>query len=192
MVAAVPTAGVTVLGAGRHPLGPPSDRRPRNSDVRECAPPVTRDERRVPEILVVCTGNLCRSPLAAAVLEHELGRRGTTATITSAGTAAPFGAQPDSRLLRVATDLGFDLAGHRSRPVERSDTQRSDLILVMAGEHIEALKRSDPSVVPKTVTVRSAAWRAGVLRGQRLSFPEWARRLATRPPHAEDAAPGSR
>ena len=69
-----------------------------------------------PRILVVCTGNLCRSPLVEALLRRELAAEGIDAEVSSAGLAAPLGASPDRRLRRVAGDLGVDVDDHRSRP----------------------------------------------------------------------------
>ena len=78
----------------------------------------------------MCTGNLCRSPLAAALLERELADAGIEADVESAGTAAPFRRPPDRRLLRVADELGLDLSGHRSEMLtagaDRAGRPRAD------------------------------------------------------------------
>ena len=70
-----------------------------------------------PRILVVCTGNLCRSPLVEALLRRELAAEDIAAEVSSAGLAAPPAARPDRRLRRVAGELGVDVDDHRSRPV---------------------------------------------------------------------------
>jgi len=60
--------------------------------------------RTQPSVLVVCTGNLCRSPLAEALLRRRLQEAGLDADVASAGTAAPPDATPDPKLQRVATE----------------------------------------------------------------------------------------
>ena len=87
-----------------------------------------------PRILVMCTGNLCRSPLVEVLLDRDLAAEGLEADVSSAGLAAPPGATPDRHLRRVAGDLGVDVDGHRSRPASVGDLRAADLILTMTNE----------------------------------------------------------
>ncbi|MBA3309260.1 MAG: hypothetical protein M3501_11515 [Actinomycetota bacterium] len=135
----------------------------------------------VPLILVVCTGNLCRSPLAAALLERELDERGLPATVESAGTAAPLGASPDRKVLRAAGDLDLDLSAHRAGSITTDEIGRSSLILCMTGEHVAEVVALDPDAAKRTATLRAAALRASSRRGERPSFDEWAQMLAWTP-----------
>ncbi len=135
-----------------------------------------------PHVLVVCTGNLCRSPIAAALLERRLDDRGLEATVSSAGTAAPQGASPDRRMLRAAGEFDVDLSKHRAGPLTNDDTTRSALILCMTGEQVVDVTTFDPSAASKTTTLRAAALRASSRRGDRTRFVEWAQALAWSPP----------
>lgn len=104
------------------------------------------DERSVVRVLFVCTGNTCRSPLAAAALVSEMAGdlAGDPARleILSAGTSAGEG-QPVSRgSLEVAAQSGIDLSGHRARRATPALARSADLVLVMEPLHrvaIEAL-----------------------------------------------------
>jgi protein-tyrosine phosphatase len=126
-----------------------------------------------PLVLIVCTGNLCRSPLVEALLRGALTDGGIGAEVVSAGIGAPTGAQPERRLLRVAGELGLDLADHRSTPLSRQHLRDADLILTMTGEHAAVVGAVDPEAARRTVTLRTAAWRAQVLGGRPTAFAEW-------------------
>ena len=142
-----------------------------------------------PRILIMCTGNLCRSPLAEVLLRRELAAEHVPAQVSSAGLAAPLGASPDRRLRRVAGDLGIDVDDHRSRPASVSDIRAADLILTMTNEQTAQVLTLDPSARGRVVTMRAAAWRAGVVGGQAMPFAEWVRRLAGDPTTSEAARP---
>lgn len=87
-------------------------------------------------ILLVCTGNICRSPLAAALLERSLATRGLTGiTVSSAGTGAWDGAPASEGAYLVGLERGLDLSGHRARLLSRELVEASDLIFTMARHH---------------------------------------------------------
>lgn len=136
----------------------------------------------VPRILVVCTGNLCRSPLVEALLRRELAAAGVDADVSSAGLGAPPSMCPDRRLRRVANELGVDVDEHRSRLVSSDDVRRSDLVLTMTSEQSEQVGVLDPSAADRVVTLRAAAWKARIVGGRPAPFSEWVRRLAGEPP----------
>ena len=83
------------------------------------------------QLLVVCHGNMCRSPLAAALLTARL--PADTWHVFSAGTHAVEGQPVAGRTLKVATEFGIDLLTHRSRLLERDQVRYSGLILTMSG-----------------------------------------------------------
>lgn len=86
-------------------------------------------------VLVVCSGNICRSPYAAAALERELASRGVHGVdIASAGF---FGPERPAHDLAIAIGIqrGLDLRFHRSKVVSRTDAQGFDLAFVMTQEH---------------------------------------------------------
>jgi len=86
----------------------------------------------VPERLVlVCTGNTCRSPLAAAIAERHLRQAGLKVAVTSAGLRANPGDAAAADGQRVAVDLGLDLSCHRSQRVEDLVPAPGDLWVAM-------------------------------------------------------------
>lgn len=91
-------------------------------------------------ILFVCTGNTCRSPMAEAIARAALARRGWThVAVASAGVAAGPGGRAAEPARRVAAERGLDLEAHRSRPLLPERIEWADLILVMTPVHLEAL-----------------------------------------------------
>jgi protein-tyrosine phosphatase len=91
-------------------------------------------------ILVLCTGNICRSPIAEAVLRERIsgqGKPGDAPTIGSAGTAALVGYPADPLAVEVAAKFGFDLSLHRGRQALPSLLTMADLVLVMTRDHAD-------------------------------------------------------
>jgi protein-tyrosine phosphatase len=101
----------------------------------------------MPSILFVCTGNQYRSPLAAAAfLKHvELDKNAAAWTVNSAGTWTSSGLPPLPDALRVARDLGLNLADHKTSALEAHALAGSDLVLVMEQGHKEAILSEFPS-----------------------------------------------
>ena len=84
------------------------------------------------KVLMVCLGNICRSPLADGLLRHKVKRDGIVATVDSAGTANyHVGGPPDERMTETAMNNGIDLSSLRARQFGVSDFDRFDLIYVM-------------------------------------------------------------
>ncbi|MEN8374702.1 MAG: Sua5/YciO/YrdC/YwlC family protein [Gemmatimonadota bacterium] len=102
-----------------------------------------RDEERAGttfNLLFVCTGNTCRSPMAEGVTRALLAERGWgPVAVTSAGVAAAVGAPASAGALRVAAGQGIDLADHRARQLSRERVHWADLILAMGPAHVEAV-----------------------------------------------------
>src|SRR5467141_1696670 len=94
------------------------------------------EEPNTKRILLVCTGNICRSPLAAALLERALNERGLDAiAVSSAGTGAWDGAPASEGAYLVGLERGLDLSGHRAQLLTREMVDEADLILTMARHH---------------------------------------------------------
>src|SRR5712664_4210391 len=90
----------------------------------------------IQNILLVCTGNICRSPLAEALLRRTLEQRGVDGvSVTSAGTGAWDGAPASEGAYLVGLERGLDLSGHRARLLTRELVEQADLILTMARHH---------------------------------------------------------
>ncbi len=84
------------------------------------------------KILMVCLGNICRSPLAHGIMEHLVKQKGLNWEIDSAGTGSwHIGHQPDRRSIAVAKANGIDITNQRARQFSSADFDDFDLILVM-------------------------------------------------------------
>jgi protein-tyrosine phosphatase len=90
-------------------------------------------------ILVICTGNICRSPISEGLLRSALQRRfGASApVVSSAGTSGleGSGAMPES--VHAASELGIDIGGHVARRLTPALASEADLLLCMARDHRE-------------------------------------------------------
>jgi protein-tyrosine phosphatase len=99
-------------------------------------------------ILVVCMGNICRSPMASAVLQHEVARRGLAqaVAIDSAGTYAGHqGEKADRRAIAVASAAGYEqIHAERARRVKTQDFEQFDLILAMDRDNLMNLRHECP------------------------------------------------
>ena len=91
-------------------------------------------------VLFVCTGNTCRSPLAAGALLHELGPDAPSVGVASAGTATREGDPASERAVAIARRDGIELGGHRSRRATPELVRGADLVLVMEGPHLAAVR----------------------------------------------------
>src|SRR6266550_3612484 len=89
----------------------------------------------IQRVLFVCTGNICRSPLAASLLERALKERSLEVEVTSAGTGAWDGAPASEGAYLVGLERGLDLSGHRARLLTRELVEGADLVLTMARHH---------------------------------------------------------
>jgi len=86
-------------------------------------------------VLIVCTGNTCRSPMAAAALRRTLGPEAERVIVESAGTSAGEGHAASDPSIRIAAASGVDLSEHRSRRVTSELLRAADLVLVMEPAH---------------------------------------------------------
>lgn len=90
------------------------------------------------KILLVCTGNTCRSPLAEVMLRRALKEEGVAGVeVASAGTGAWIDEPASEGSYLVALERGLDLAMHRARLLDRELVQQSDLILTLARGHLK-------------------------------------------------------
>jgi len=94
-------------------------------------------------VLVVCTGNVCRSPIAEGLLRAAFAERmGDDAPeVASAGTMGWTGSGADPNSVEAAAERGVDISSHRAREVSDEDVARADVVVAMAPEHARAFAR---------------------------------------------------
>lgn len=91
-------------------------------------------------ILIVCTANICRSPVVAALLSQRLHQHGYSDwVVESAGTWATLSRSAARYSIQLMEKQGIDLSRHRARMIDAPLIARSDLVLCMELGHVEAL-----------------------------------------------------
>ena len=100
------------------------------------------------KILVVCIGNICRSPTVEALLKSRLAHRGID--VSSAGLGALVDKPMDSTALEVLREHGGDHPAHKGRQLTREMLQQADIVLTMEKRHVESIARMAPEVRGKT------------------------------------------
>lgn len=97
-------------------------------------------------ILLVCTGNLCRSPMALGLLRQRLADKGLDSRyqVRSAGVWAVDGRPASENAVAVLAERGIDISDHIAHTLTAADMAESDLILVMSREHADLLKTTWP------------------------------------------------
>jgi protein-tyrosine-phosphatase len=96
------------------------------------------------KILFICTGNTCRSPMAAALFRHRAGDMGWEAL--SAGTFAILGSPASENSVTAMKELGIDISNHRSQPLTAELARRVDLIIPMTAAHRAQIVGAFPDV----------------------------------------------
>lgn len=100
------------------------------------------------DILVICTGNRCRSPMAEVLLRRAL----PAASVSSVGLLAP-GHEASGGSVRAMAARGLDLAAHRSRRLEAVAVRSADLVLGMARQHVREAVVLAPEAFPRAFTL---------------------------------------
>ena len=112
------------------------------------------------KILMVCLGNICRSPLAEGIMNEKFRSYGIQAAADSAGTAAyHVGEPPDERSREVAAKYGIDISGQRARQFQVSDFDNFDKIYAMDSQNlsnIAALARDDSDLAKVDMILNEA------------------------------------
>jgi protein-tyrosine phosphatase len=94
------------------------------------------------KILMVCLGNICRSPLAEGILQDKAWKAGLPWSVESAGTNGFHDGEPPHRLsIKVARQNGIEISGQRSRTFVPEDFHRYDKIYVMASDVLDEVFR---------------------------------------------------
>jgi RpiB/LacA/LacB family sugar-phosphate isomerase len=104
-------------------------------------------------ILFICTGNVCRSPMAEAMFRHAVRGRGEF-RIFSAGLGAVDGQPPTPHSVRAMRELGVDISAQRSRMLTADLVRSADIILGMTHSHVDTIALLYPAAAEKTFLLR--------------------------------------
>jgi len=128
-------------------------------------------------VVFLCTANLCRSPMAAALLEDRLERRGIEIEVVSAGLLEAD--RPASEgSVRALHWRGLDLGDHRSRRVGRDLISSSTLVLGMEHRHVQEAVLLEPSAWPRSFSLREFVRRASAVGPRRREpLEQWIGRV---------------
>lgn len=114
-------------------------------------------------ILLVCTGNTCRSSMAKGILEALLQQEGLdhTVAVDSAGTSVLYPEQAHPNAVEAVREWGIDLAGHLAKQVDEYLIANADLVLTMTSGQKELLQRMYPGYAHKITTLKEQAQVSG-------------------------------
>ncbi|MGI5824366.1 MAG: low molecular weight protein arginine phosphatase [Bacillota bacterium] len=122
---------------------------------------IERNCQNVERLLIVCTGNTCRSPMAAALARKYM----PWAEVISAGTATVAGLPASIGAMDAMQQMGLSIDDHASRPVNQYLLEEADLILTMTEEHKKAILNFMPETADKVFTL-------GEFAGTAVSIPD--------------------
>lgn len=101
------------------------------------------------KVLFVCTGNSCRSPMAAALFQKMANNQGLDVEVKSCGTATLSGLSASKPAIEVLRREGIDISGHKAVPVNPPLLDWADVILVMEERHRQQIVEDYPQVEKK-------------------------------------------
>lgn len=119
----------------------------------------------MPAILIVCTANICRSPVAEALLQNKLDALEPGWRVSSAGTLGVEGWPPAAASAAMTAIRGIDITGHLSTAISVELLIESDLVLCMEKAHVDYLVQLHPPAEPKIL-------RLAEMSGQERDIPD--------------------
>jgi protein-tyrosine-phosphatase len=97
------------------------------------------------KVLFVCSGNICRSPMAAEYMRERAAQSGLShVVVDSAGTLGIENAPASGEAIATLREIGLDIADHLSRGLRADDLRTADLVLVMSGRHLVEMESLAP------------------------------------------------
>jgi protein-tyrosine-phosphatase len=107
-------------------------------------------------VLFVCSGNICRSPMAAEYMRHRAVHDGLShLVVDSAGTLGIHGAPASPEAVLALHEIGLDLRGHRSKGIGPADLHSADLVIAMCRGHLVELSARFPGAQPHAHVLRA-------------------------------------
>jgi protein-tyrosine-phosphatase len=107
-------------------------------------------------LLFVCSGNICRSPMAAEYAAQRVAQCGLShIVVDSAGTLGINGAPASKEAVLAMEEKGYDLSEHRSRGLRRADIRASEMVLVMDHRHLDEIEHRFYSPGAKILLLRA-------------------------------------
>lgn len=110
--------------------------------------------KRLKLAVIVCTGNVCRSPIAEYMLRQRIGVESGW-EISSAGVAAIKGSPASEMAIRVMKERGIDISAHRSRPFDAEIASKAAVIFVMTRDQQKEIVSRYPSTAEKVFLLKS-------------------------------------
>jgi protein-tyrosine phosphatase len=105
-------------------------------------------------LVFVCTGNICRSPMAEYLARHRL-KGNPNWDVQSAGLAAGAGSPASRPGIEAMQDFGIDMSAHRSQPLTQALIDEAKLLVVMTAAHRNAIVSHDPTAADKVYLLKS-------------------------------------
>jgi protein-tyrosine phosphatase len=121
-------------------------------------------------IVVLCTANVCRSPMTAALLARRLAALGATMPVRSAGMISG-GDPPHPEVISVMASYGIQIASHRSRIVCAADLASASLVLAMARDNLRYAAITEPRAWPRAFTLKELVRRGEQIGPRPLGEP---------------------
>lgn len=128
------------------------------------------------DVLLVCTGNICRSPIAEALVSSRVGR---SVHVASAGLLSE-GIAPPLEAVEAMREFGIDISAHLSRRVNEEMLDRADVVIGMAREHVREVTVISRSTWPKAFTLKELVRRGREVgsRSAKETLEEWLERVS--------------